>query len=217
MSEHFVITRRDAILSGLAVSLAPGAVTAAKAAPVVTLLGDSITAGFGLPAAWSLPAQLQAALDAAKVRALVRGAGVSGDTTAGGLSRVDFSVQKDTAVCVLALGGNDLLLGLPPAQMKANLEAMVGKLKTRRIKVVLAGLRAPPLVAEVYGPAFVGEFNAVFPAVAKAHGLPLLPDLLAGVSANAALNQQDGVHPNPEGVKLIARRLAPLVARALRI
>lgn len=215
MSERFLINRREAMLAGLAGLMAPS-LAAAAPAPVVTLLGDSITAGYGLPAAWSLPAQLQAALDASKVRALVRGAGVSGDTTAGGLSRVDFSVQKDTRVCVIALGGNDLLLGLPPAETKANLEAMVRKLKVRRIKVVLAGLQAPPLVAEVYGPSFVAEFNGVFPAVAKAFAVPLLPDLLAGVSANAALNQQDGIHPNPEGVKVIAKRLAPLVARSLR-
>ena len=215
MSEHSFITRRAAMLSGIVAVGAPS-LAVAQARPVVTLLGDSITAGYGLPAAWSLPAQLQAQLDAAKVRALVRGAGVSGDTTAGGLSRVDFSVQKDTAVCVVALGGNDLLLGLPPAQVRANLDGMVRKLKARRIKVVLAGLKAPPLVEQIYGTAFVREFNAVFPAVAKAQGVPLLPDLLEGVAANAALNQGDGIHPNAEGVKVIAKRLAVLVGRTLR-
>ena len=215
MSDRFWITRREAAL-GAVIASAPSAGLAAPARPVVTLLGDSITAGYGLPAALSLPIQLQTALAAVKAPAVVRGAGVSGDTTGGGLSRIDFSVQKDTKVCVVALGGNDLLLGLPPAEMKANLDAIVRKLKARRIKVVLAGLQAPPLVAQVYGDAYVREFNAVFPAVAKAHAVALLPNLLEGVATNAQLNQQDGIHPNPKGVELIARRLAPLVARSLR-
>jgi len=210
-----LVSKREATLGFMAALASPGFVLAA-AKPVVTLLGDSITAGFGLPAQYALPARLQAELDAMKTLALVRGAGVSGDTSAGGLARVDFSVQKDTAVCVVALGGNDLLKGLPPAQMKANLEAIARKLKARKIKVVMAGLIAPPVVAQVYGEAYIREFNAAFPAAAKAVGAALLPNLLDGIATDATLNQGDGIHPNEEGVKVIARRLATLVTRSLR-
>jgi acyl-CoA thioesterase I len=179
---------------------------------VVTLLGDSITAGYGLPARAALPARLQAALDRLGLSARVRGAGVSGDTTADGLARVDFSVQADTAVCVVALGGNDLLQGLDPRTMRANLEAIVRKLKARHIAVVVAGLAAPRAI----GVAYARDFDDVFPAVARDTGAILYPDLLAGVARIPSLNQADGIHPNPAGVDIIATRLAPVVARSLR-
>jgi acyl-CoA thioesterase-1 len=186
----------------------------AKAAPlpVVTILGDSITAGLGLPASQALPAQLQVALAKLGVPAIVRGAGVSGDTTAGGLARVGFSVQADTALCVVALGGNDLLQGVPPAETKANLVNIIGKLKARRIGVLLAGLTVPRTI----GAGYARDFNAVFPAVAKAEHVPLYPDLRAGVGQNPALNQRDGIHPNAAGAAIIAGHLAPVVAKALR-
>ena len=201
---------RRIFLTGAAVALARRAFAAPKP-PVITILGDSITAGYGLAAADALPAQLQAALARLGVRAQVRGAGVSGDTTAGGLARLDFSVQSDTALCVVALGGNDLLQGLEPRDMRANLDGLVRRLKARRIKVVLCGLRAPARL----NAHFARDFNAAFPAVAKAAGVALYPDLLAGVELNGSLNQRDGIHPNPQGVKIIAARLAPVVARAL--
>lgn len=179
---------------------------------VVTVLGDSITAGLGLPAAAALPAQLQAALARLRAPALVRGAGVSGDTTAGGLARVDFSVQSDTDVCVVALGANDLLQGIDPRTTKANLDRIIRKLQARRIKVVLAGVSAPTVI----GRSFAKDFNAVFPALAGAHRIQLYPDLLAGVARNKQLNQRDGLHPNARGVIVIAQRLAPTVARALQ-
>jgi acyl-CoA thioesterase-1 len=179
--------------------------------PIVTILGDSITAGLGLSAADALPAQLQAALRAHGVLAQVRGAGVSGDTTADGLARVDFSVQSDTDVCLVALGGNDLLQGVDPHDMKANLLAIVARLKARRIGVVLAGMAAPPERSRSYAQAF----DAVFPAVAKAEHVALYPFLLAGVAMRGDLNQRDGIHPNPRGAKIIANGLAPVVARAL--
>jgi len=185
----------------------------AAAAPVVTVLGDSITAGFGLRAEDALPAQLQAALRRLGVNAAVRGAGVSGDTTAGGLARLDFSVQPDTRVCVAALGGNDLLQGLDPDTTRNNLVRLVRRLKARRIGVVLCGLNAPRSLNAGYA----REFNAVFPAVAKAEHVPLYPDLLAGVELNPRMTQRDGIHPNAAGVKLIAARLAPVVARALGV
>ena len=184
----------------------------AQARPVVTVLGDSITAGLGLPSSAALPVQLQAQLRKLGANVVVRGAGVSGDTTAGGLARVDFSVQKDTTVCIVALGGNDLLQGLDPKRTKANLDKIVARLRVRKIAVVLAGLQPPPVI----GKAYAREFQAVFPAVAKAHGAILYPNLLAGVAQISRLNQSDGLHPNAQGVTVIAQGLAPVVARALK-
>ena len=184
----------------------------AQVRPVVTVLGDSITAGLGLPSSAALPVQLQAQLRKLGANVVVRGAGVSGDTTAGGLARVDFSVQKDTSVCIVALGGNDLLQGLDPKRTKANLDKIVARLRARKIAVVLAGLQPPPVI----GKADAREVQAVFPAVAKAHGAILYPNLLAGVAQISRLNQSDGLHPNAQGVTVIAQGLAPVVARALK-
>jgi acyl-CoA thioesterase-1 len=215
-TRDLLFIRRRALLAGLAATIAlPAAAAPARAGArrrVVTILGDSITAGLGLPAAQALPAQLAAALARLGAAVLVRGAGVSGDTTAGGLARADFSVQGDTDVCVVALGGNDLLQGLDPTSTAANLDGIVRRLQARRIGVVLAGLTAPPAV----GAGYVRDFEAVFSTVARRHGVALYPDLLAGVGQNPALHQRDGIHPNAAGVVIIAARLAPVVARALR-
>ena len=179
--------------------------------PVVTLLGDSLTTGFGLPASQALPAQLQRELATLGIRANVRGAGVNGDTTAGGLRRVETGVRSDTDLCVVALGGNDLLTFSDPAWVHRNLDAIVRRLKAKGMKVVLAGLQAPP---ELGG--YARAFNAVFPAVAQVHSVPLYPSLLSGVMLDRRYNQEDLVHPNAAGVQIIARRLAPVVAAALR-
>ncbi len=205
--DRFFIRRRT-VLAAVLLGVAQPAL-AARREPVVTILGDSITAGLGLPAAQALPAQLQAALLRRGAPARVRGAGVSGDTTADGLARLDFSVQPDTAVCVVALGGNDLLQGLEPGVVRANLTAIVRRLRARRIDVVLAGVRAPPVV----GAGYARAFDAVFPAVARRQRVALYPDLLSGVPPS--LRQADGLHPSAAGVKVIAAGLAPLVARAL--
>ncbi len=178
---------------------------------VITMLGDSITAGYGLPAAQALPSQLQLALRRLGVASVVRAAGVSGDTTAGGLARVDFSVQKDTDLAIVALGGNDLLQGLDPRQTRANLDGIVRRLRARRIKVLITGISAPPEV----GGGYARDFNAVFATVAKAHGAALYPNLLAGVARVPALNQRDAIHPNARGAQLIAGKLAPVVVKAL--
>ena len=198
---------RRSALPGLAALFA----MAAAGAQVVTILGDPITAGLGLSAAESLPAQLQIALRKLKPNVTVRGAGVSGDTTAGGLARVGFSVQDDTSLCIVALGGNDLLQGVDPKVTAANLDAIVKKLKARRIKVLIAGLSAPKGVGGDYG----REFSAVFPAVAKANRVAVYPNLLAGVALDQRLNQGDGIHPNAQGVIIVAEGLAPAVAKAL--
>ncbi len=200
-----------ALAWALLIAFASAATAFAAPRPVVTILGDSITAGYGLPAASALPARLQAALAGTGKPVVVRGAGVSGDTTAGGLARVDFSVQSDTRLCIVALGGNDLLRGLDPRQTSANLMAIVRKLQRRHIRVIIAGLRAPTVI----GAGYAREFDRVFPSVARATGAELYPDLLAGVAGVAALNQGDGIHPNPRGVAVIVARLAPAVARSL--
>jgi acyl-CoA thioesterase-1 len=205
-------TRRSALAGGLALAAAPGAVLAAGKTRIVTMLGDSITAGYGLPGRDALPTQLQAELARIGMQARVRGAGVSGDTMAGGAQRVDFSVQPDTDLCVVALGGNDLLQGLRPQAMRASLDRIVRRLKQRRIGVLICGLHAPPIVNAGYAKAF----NAVFPAVARAEHVPLYPNLLAGVEGVERLNQADHIHPNAAGARVIARRLAPVVARALK-
>jgi len=191
--------------------LGPAGVAQAARGKVVTLLGDSITAGLGLPADQALPAQLHLALNRLGVANVVRGAGVSGDTTAGGAARVDFSVRPDTSVVVVALGGNDLLQGLDPRITRANLEKIVNRLARRNMGVVLAGIEAPPEI----GRSYARDFNAVFRDLARAYHLIFYPNLLAGVQRNPALNQPDGVHPNAEGVRRIAARLAPIVAAAM--
>jgi acyl-CoA thioesterase-1 len=179
---------------------------------VVTILGDSITAGLGLPGRDALPNQLHLALEKLGVPNIVRGAGVSGDTTAGGLARLNFSVRPDSSVVVVALGGNDLLQGLDPKATRSNLDKIIQALKARHKGVVLAGISAPVEIGRDYAQAF----NAVFPSLAKEHRVALYPDLLAGVGRNPSLNQGDGLHPNAKGVQIIAARLAPVVARVLK-
>jgi acyl-CoA thioesterase-1 len=207
---HSPLLSRRAVVTGALAAL-PARALAARG-QVVTILGDSITAGLGLPAQDALPNQLHLALEKLGVPNVVRGAGVSGDTTAGGLARLNFSVRPDTSVVVVALGGNDLLQGLDPKATRSNLERIIEALKARHKGVVLAGISAPMEIGRGYAQAF----NAVFPSLARRHGVLLYPDLLAGVARNPALNQGDGLHPNARGVQIIAARLAPVVVRALK-
>ncbi|MFC3069488.1 arylesterase [Phenylobacterium soli] len=208
-----LLSRRALVGGALAaLPLARPAAALAARGPVITILGDSITAGLGLPARDALPNQLHLALEKLGLPNQVRGAGVSGDTTAGGLARVNFSVRPDSGVVVVALGGNDLLQGIDPKATRANLDQIIRRLKTRHKAVVLAGISAP---AEI-GRGYASEFNAMFPGLARSHGVALYPDLLAGVERNPALNQGDGIHPNARGVQIIAARLAPVVAKAAR-
>ena len=202
------ISRRLLIAAGL--SALPVRALAANG-KVVTLLGDSITAGLGLPGRDALPNQLHLALSALGVASIVRGASVSGDTTGGGAARMDFSIRPDTSVVVVALGGNDLLQGLATRTTRANLERIVARLEARNVGVVIAGIHAPPEL----GRGYARDFDAVFSDIARARGVALYPDLLAGVGRDPALKQPDGIHPNAKGVRIIARRLAPVVAKVL--
>ena len=201
-------SRRRLLALAPAAALVAGRAAAAAAPPVVTLLGDSITAGYGLRPADALPARLQAALDALRVPARVRGAGVFGDTAEGGAERVDRDVAPDTAVAVVLLGANDVLFSVPPARTERALRRIVRRLKARGVTVVLGGGRDPFR----RDPAF----DAVFARVAAAERVALAPDLLHGVAQVPLMLQADGLHPNAIGADLIARRLAPPVAAALR-
>jgi len=203
---------RRALISGIGLLAVPWLAQAAAAPKIVTLLGDSITAGYGLAQHDSLPVQLELALNKLGVAARVRGAGVSGDTTADGLARVDFSVRADTDLCVVELGGNDLLQGDDAATTRANLTAILARLNARHIKAALIGLHAPDQI----GVAFAHDFNAAFAEAAEAGHAPLYPSLLAGVAGNPALVQGDHIHPNAAGVKVIVAKLAPFVAKHLK-
>ena len=206
-AQRFPSRRRFLIGLGLVTQIA-----AAPKTPVLTLLGDSNTAGLGLPARDAMPAQLQAALGRLGVPAVVRAAGVSGDTSGGGLARVGFSVAKDTQVCVVALGGNDLLQGVEPARTKANLRGVLQMLKARGVRAVLVGVGAPPMI----GTAYAREFNAIYPTLAREFSVPLYANILAGVGGNQALMQRDGIHPNAAGARRIGEALAPIVAKVLK-
>ena len=173
----------------------------------VLMLGDSLTSGRGLIKGESLPDRLRDALQAAAPGARVINAGVSGDTTAGGRSRLAWSLSTRPDALIVALGANDGLRGLVPEQTYANLDAIIGAAKKAGVTVLLVGMRAPPNLGREYGAAF----NDVFPRLADKHGVALFPFLLEGVAAKPDLNQNDGIHPNPKGVAVIVKNILPYV------
>lgn len=175
--------------------------------PRIVALGDSLTAGLGLDPSDAWPAIVQRRVDAAGYRYEVINAGVSGDTTAGGLRRLDWSLEGGVEVLVLELGANDGLRGLPVAETRRNLDAIVTEARSRGIRVLLCGMEAPPN----FGRQYTEEFRRVFQDVADTHDVAFLPFFLEGVAGEATLNQPDGVHPNVEGT----RRVADLVWQAL--
>lgn len=186
-----------------------------RGAEAVTIVafGDSLTAGYGIAdATRHFSVRLEQALKTAGVDAKVVNAGVSGDTTAAGLARLDWSIPDGVDLVILELGANDALRGIPPAVTQANLDAMLTKLAARKIPVLLAGMLAPPNLGSQYGTAF----NALYPGLAAKYGVPLYPFFLEGVAAQARLLQNDGMHPNPDGVDVIVRNIAPYVLWALR-
>lgn len=194
----------------LLVMAAAPVVSAAAGQPVrILMLGDSLTSGHGLIKGESLPDKLQEALQKDAPGVQILNAGVSGDTTAGGRSRLAWSLSAQPDALIVALGANDGLRGLAPEQTYANLNAILNAAKKAGLPVLLAGMRAPPNLGPEYGDAF----NAVFPRLATEHGVPLFPFLLEGVVAKPALNQDDGIHPNPKGVAVIVRNILPLVLK----
>ncbi|CAA7624413.1 Esterase TesA [Magnetospirillum sp. UT-4] len=184
----------------------------ARAEPLrLMVLGDSLTAGFGLPAGQGFTVQLEQALRAEGYQVSVLNAGVSGDTTAGGLARLDWALGDRPGAAIVELGANDALRGLDPAAAYRNLDAILGRLKQQGVPVLLAGMYAPPN----YGRDYAETFAAIYPRLAKVHGVPLYPFFLEGVAGQARLNQPDGLHPNAEGVKLMVQGILPMVRRLL--
>lgn len=182
--------------------------SAAFAAPMkILMLGTSLTQGYGLPPGTELPAVLQAKLRAAGIKTTVINAGVSGDTSAGGLSRLDWSLAGHPTVAIVELGSNDALRGIPPAQTEKNLSAILDRLKAKHIPTLLLGMMAPRNL----GPEYARDFDSIFPRVAKRYDAMLYPFVLEGVALNPKLNQRDGMHPNPAGAGIIADRLFPKV------
>jgi len=204
-----VRTPAAALLLGLVLALAAAP---AHAEPVIVALGDSITSGLGVAADEAYPARLEILLRRDGYAYRVVNAGVSGDTTAGGLRRVDWVLRAQPEIVILALGANDGLRGQSPKTTRANLEAIVARLTAAGARVLLAGMRMPPN----YGEEFTRQFEAVFPAVARRANVALVPFLLDGVAADPTLNQADGLHPNAAGHRVIADRLWPHLAPLLK-
>jgi acyl-CoA thioesterase-1 len=180
-------------------------------APLIVAFGDSLTAGFGLPSDQGFPAQLEAWLRADRIDARVVNGGQSGDTTAGGLARLDWSLADKPDLVILALGANDMLRGIPPATVRANLEKMIEKIKASGARLLLVGMRASPN----WGKKYENEFNRIYPELAHAYGVALYPFFLDGVAMDPELNLPDGLHPNARGVAAIVERIAPRVAELL--
>jgi acyl-CoA thioesterase-1 len=176
------------------------AVAVSEAHPRVVVLGDSLTAGLGLPLKDAFPTRLQERINDDNLQYTIVNAGVSGDTSAGGLSRLDWALDGDVRVLIVALGGNDGLRGLPPAELSRNLSTIIERAQARGITVVLAGMEAPPN----YGFQYIAEFHRVYPTLAKKYGVALVPFLLEGVGGIADLNQPDGIHPTAEGAEIVA-------------
>ena len=184
----------------------PGAGEAATETPAndhrprVVFLGDSLTAGLGLSSEQAYPALIQQKIDADGLDYQAVNAGVSGDTSAGGLSRLDWALEGDVRVMVVALGGNDGLRGLPAAELKKNLGTIIERAQAKHITVVLAGMEAPPN----FGQDYIVQFHKLYPELARQYGVPLVPFLLQGVAGIDGLNQRDGIHPTAEGARTVA-------------
>jgi len=201
--------RRAAGAIALLLVTAVAAIPAAARNPAIVALGDSLTAGLGLPAEAAFPARLEARLRAEGIATRIVNAGVSGDTTAGGLARLDWALADKPDCVLLALGSNDALRGIPPAIVRANLDAMIGRIQASGAKILLIGMLAPPN----WGAAYERDFDRIYPELAQAHNVPLYPFFLEGVAMDPQLNQPDGIHPNERGVAVLVDRIAPEVAR----
>ena len=178
----------------------------------ILALGDSLTAGLGLDPSKAFPAKLEAALKAKGHDVVVLNAGVSGDTAAQGAARLDWALTDDVDAVLVELGANDALRGLAPEQAKQALDGLLATLQQRKLPVLLLGMKAPPNLGPDYGAAF----DAMFPDLAKQYGVALYPFFLDGVAADAKLNQADGMHPNPQGVDEIVKRVLPSVEALLK-
>jgi acyl-CoA thioesterase I len=194
------------ILIGASIAMGVPAQAADSPAKIV-VLGDSLSAGLGLPAAAAFPARLEKALKDKGLNVTIDNAGVSGDTASGGLDRLDWSVPVGTQGVILELGANDALRGIDPKVTRAALEEILKRLKARDVAVLLCGMLAPPN----YGAEYAAQFNAIFPDLAKTYKVPLYPFFLDNVAANTKLNQADGMHPTAAGVAIIVEHILPAV------
>lgn len=177
----------------------------------IVAFGDSLSAGYQLGAADAFPAVLEAALKAKGRDVVVENAGVSGDTATSGLERLDWSIAEGTDLVLLELGANDALRGIDPKITEVALDGILARLKARKIPVLLVGMYAP----RNNGEAYVKAFDAMFPALAAKHGVPLYPFFLDGVQGVSGLNLADGMHPNPKGVRVIVERILPSIEAVL--
>ncbi|WP_256752067.1 arylesterase [Mesorhizobium sp. Mes31] len=204
---------KRSIAAGFIVFLAIcGAISSARAEPFkIVGFGDSLMAGFGLGPDEGFTDKLQAALRAKGHDVTVANAGVSGDTSSGGLARLDWSVPDGTQLVILELGANDMLRGVPPDITKKNLDEMLGKLRERKIAVLLAGMRAAPNLGADYQSAF----DAIFPHLAGKYDVSLYPFFLDGVADQPGLQLEDGMHPNARGVDKMVERILPTVEKAI--
>jgi len=201
-------------MSGPAAAQTADTKPATEAAKPVRLavLGDSLTAGFGLAASDAFPAKLQKALRDKGIAVDILNAGVSGDTTSGGLARLDWSIPPGTEAVIVELGANDALRGVDPAVTRNALDAILTRFKARNIAVLLCGMYAPPN----YGADYAAKFNRIYPDLAKAHGVALYPFFLDGVATVASLTQSDGLHPTAAGVDVVVHRILPTVEAFLK-
>jgi acyl-CoA thioesterase-1 len=177
----------------------------------MVVLGDSLSAGHGLPGPAAFPVRLQKALKSNGIDVDMINAGVSGDTTSGGRDRLDWSVPEGTEAVIVELGANDALRGIDPKITREALSEIVTQLKARKIAVLLCGMLAPPN----YGSDFAARFNTIYPDLSKSFGVSLYPFFLEGVAADAKLNQPDGLHPTAEGVDVIVKNILPTVQALL--
>jgi acyl-CoA thioesterase-1 len=205
MFVHMLVLGLALATAGTAFAQAP-ALEATKPIKLV-VLGDSLSAGLGLPASAAFPARLQKALRIKGIMVDMTNAGVSGDTSSGGRDRLDWSVPEGTEAVIVELGANDALRGIDPNVTRSALTDILTRLKARRIAVMLCGMVAPPN----YGSDYSARFNAIYPDLAKSFGVPLYPFFLEGVAADARLNQADGLHPTAEGVDMIVKNVLPTV------
>lgn len=176
------------------------------------VLGDSLTAGYGLPRQAAFPVRLQAALEGRGFTVRVSNAGISGDTSAGGLARLDWSLSDRPDLMIIELGANDALRGLNPQQTRQNLSKIISRLRQQQILPLLAGMKAPRNLGEDY----YTKFDRLYPELARQFSLPYYPFFLEGVAGVPGLNQEDGLHPNAAGVEVIVRGILPLVEDCLR-
>ena len=210
----FSPTRR-ALLGGAGLALTGLALVPRAGAaepPLMVVLGDSLSAGYGLPPEEAFPVKLAGWLKQQSVAVRIQNASVSGDTTAGGRARLGWALADKPDYLLLELGANDALRGTDPRETRANLDAILAELKSKGIKALMLGMLAPPNFGKAYGEAF----NAIYPDLAKQYGVPLYPFFLDGVALDTRLNQPDRLHPNPQGVAILVERVGPVVKRWLQ-